>query len=68
MSVEEMEAIFKREGWTVHRRKRRKLIYIYAARRNGLKVEEMYVAPLSKIKEMTSDQIISILQKSQKAS
>lgn len=52
MDLKEMEAIFKQEGVTIHRRKRRKHTYLYAARRDGLKVKEVYVAPLSKVESM----------------
>ena len=60
----EMEEVIRSAGWTPVWRKRRKhgLIYIYAARRRGGKVVERYIAPLSRIDAMTSEQIISRLQ------
>lgn len=61
MTLDEMEDLFKQEGVTIHRRKRRKQIYLYAARRSGLKVKEVYVAPLSKAKSMTPEQFKELL-------
>ena len=63
MELNEMEALFKQEGVTLHRRTRRKHTYLYAARRDGLKVKEVYVAPLSKVEGMTPEQFKGLLQR-----
>ncbi|HZU00872.1 MAG TPA: hypothetical protein VFA10_14490 [Ktedonobacteraceae bacterium] len=59
-----MEDIIKKEGWTIHYRKRRKgTQYVYAAQRAGTKVKEVYLAPLRKAQRMSPEEFTSLLRK-----
>ena len=63
--VTEVEArtIMKVHGWTYTQRTRRGLgtKYAYAQRRQGLKVIERYICPLSRLKELTAEQLVAKL-------
>jgi hypothetical protein len=59
MTEEEARAILKAHGWTWHIRKRRKgTPYLYAARKETHKVIERYIAPLSRLEQLTEAELI----------
>jgi len=63
MDERELVSFLKEHGWTLHKLKRNKGVqYIYAAKRKGTKVKERYIAPLSRLDELTEDFIINKLQ------
>ena len=59
-----LRATLKAEGWAIHIHKRRtkQLKYVYAARREGGKVIEVYLAPQTKIAQLTPDMVRSKLK------
>jgi hypothetical protein len=65
MEMEELKNLFRLNGgWTVHMRKRNQgTQYVYASRKRkrARKVEEVYFAPLSKVENMTEEQVLEKL-------
>jgi hypothetical protein len=62
MEMEQVKSIFKSKGWTLHMRKRRKgTKYVYAARRTGEEIREVYFAPLSKTEQMSEQEVLERL-------
>ena len=60
--MDQVKTLFRSSGWTVHIRKRRKgTRYVYAARRVGEAVKEVYFAPWSKVEHMTEEQVLEKL-------
>lgn len=57
--IEEMKEIFKQEGWTMQRLKRRKHTYIYARKRGK---KHLYIAPEKDIEKMSADKIRHLLR------
>src|SRR6266566_623607 len=63
MHEKELAALLNEHGWTYTRRLRRKGIpYIYARKREGAGIKERYIAPLSRLERLTSEDIINKLQ------
>jgi len=63
MDERELVSFLKACGWTLHKRKRNKGVqYLYAARRKGTKVKERYIAPFSRLEELTEEFITNKLQ------
>jgi len=63
MNEQELVVFLRVRGWTQHKLKRNRGVqYIYAARREGTKVKERYIAPLSRLHELTEDFITGKLQ------
>lgn len=61
MTEEEARKIMQLYGWVWHKRKRRNgILYIYAIRRRPKtkKFQERYIAPLSKLPELTEQDIV----------
>jgi dihydrodipicolinate synthase/N-acetylneuraminate lyase len=62
MTEDEAREIMKSLGWTWHIRTRNRITpYIYAMRREGKKVKDRYVAPLSKLPELTETDLVAKL-------
>lgn len=61
MTEEEARTILKEYGWTYMPRKRRGNVYIYTERRQGYKKVERYICPLSKLSNLTKQQLIEKL-------
>jgi hypothetical protein len=61
MTEEEARTIMKAYGWTYMPRKRRGNLYIYTERRQGYKKLERYICPLSKLSNLTKQQLIEKL-------
>jgi hypothetical protein len=62
VTEEEAKAILKARGWTWHiRTRRRGTPYIYAAKRLQDKIHERYIAPLSRLPQMTEADIVDKL-------
>lgn len=63
MTEEEARTILKSNGWIYHERSRRSLgtKYLYAARRQGLKMIERYICPLSRLGDLTEQQLVAKL-------
>lgn len=60
--MEQLKEIFRSTGWTMHMRKRRKgTQYVYAARRIGEEVKEVYFAPWLKVQQMSEGQVLEKL-------
>src|SRR6266700_1057657 len=63
MNEQELVVFLRVRGWTLRKLKRNRGVqYIYAARREGTKVKERYIAPLSRLHELTEDFITGKLQ------
>ncbi len=63
MDERELVSFLRERGWTLHKLKRNRGVqYLYAARREGTKVKERYIAPLSRLSELTEDFILEKLQ------
>lgn len=63
MTEAEARAIMKAHGWGYRDRKRRNLgtKYVYAQRRQGLKRIERYICPLSKLGDLTEQELLTKL-------
>lgn len=64
MTEDEARKIMRSHGWTMFTRKRRRgTLYIYANRRRPktYKFQERYIAPLSKLPELTEQDIVAKL-------
>jgi len=59
MTEEEARSIMRSNGWVYHERPRRSLRtrYLYAERREGKKKIERYICPLSRLGELTEDEL-----------
>lgn len=62
MTEEEARSIMRGYGWTYMPRKRRGNVYIYTERRQGYKKVERYICPLSKLPNLTKQQLIEKLE------
>src|SRR5262249_10335230 len=51
MLLREVRALLKSQGWTLHMRTRRNRQYVYAARRDGRRIEQTFICPLSELSE-----------------
>lgn len=57
--MEQVKELFRSTGWILHMRKRRKgTQYVYAARRAGKKMKEVYFAPWLKVEQMTKQEVL----------
>lgn len=63
MTEEETRAILQERGWFYQERKRRSLgtKYVYARRRQGPKMIERYICPLSQLGELTEKKLVAKL-------
>jgi hypothetical protein len=62
MTEEEAKAILKARGWTWHiRTRRRGTPYLYAARRTQDKMYERYIGPLSRLPNLSEQELIAKL-------
>jgi hypothetical protein len=62
MNPEEARAIMKTHRWTYQERKpRKKAKYVYAKRQQGKTFIERYICPLSRLGELTEEQLIAKL-------
>lgn len=68
MDMSELKEIFKDQGWTLHLHSRRSKgkKYVYAAWREGQKVRQRYVAPLSQMEQMNQQEVLDKLATLQK--
>lgn len=66
MDEQDIVSFLKRHGWTYTRRERGKKgrLYVYAQRREDAGITERYIAPLTKVRMLTHEQIIQKLEKS----
>lgn len=63
MHESELVSWLRERGWTyIPRRRRRGTLYIYAQKRRGTEVLERYIAPLSRLNELTEEFIAKKLQ------
>lgn len=46
LTIEQVRAMLKTRGWTLHLKQRRSRIYVYATRRVGKRTQSRYLAPL----------------------
>jgi hypothetical protein len=60
MTEDEARQVLRKHGWIWHLRKKSNRLYIYANRRRPKtnKFQERYIAPLSKLGELTEQDII----------
>ena len=63
MTEAEARAITYAQGWTYTERPRRglKTMYVYARRRQGLKMVERYICPLSRLGNLTEQELTAKL-------
>jgi hypothetical protein len=62
MTEEEARAILKARGWTWHIRTRRHgTPYLYAKRRIQDKIHERYIGPLSRLPQLSEQELITKL-------
>jgi len=62
MTEEEARAIIKAHGWFYTERSPKRVAkYIYAKRRRGKKMIQRYICPLSKLPELSKEQLVEIL-------
>lgn len=63
MNEQELASLLRSHGWSYIRRLRRKgTPYIYARKREGTGIKERYIAPLSRLDRLTSEEVINTLQ------
>jgi hypothetical protein len=62
MTEQEVRKVLKSCGWSFLRRERRSRSYMYAARKTRGKRKEMYIAPFTKLAQLTLDQLVTKLQ------
>jgi hypothetical protein len=60
MTEVEAHAIMKAQGWSYQKRIRhkRRIPYVYAKRRQGKNFTERYICPLSKLGELTEQELL----------
>ena len=62
MSEIEIRQIMKLHGWFYTERSPKKVArYIYAKRRRGSKMIQRYICPLSRLEELTEEQLVAKL-------
>lgn len=62
MTEAEARAFLHAQGWLYkERRPRHRAKYIYAQRRQGLKLVERYICPLSKLEDITEQELLAKL-------
>ena len=63
MTQAEARAIMKTHGWSYieHTRHKSRIKYIYAQRRQGRKVADHYICPLSKLDTLTEQELVAKL-------
>jgi hypothetical protein len=63
MTEAEVRAILKTYGWIYKERTVYKTspVYVYAKRRQGVRVVDLYICPLSKIGELTEAELVAKL-------
>jgi hypothetical protein len=65
MTPEEARAIMQDYGWgyTAKPRHKSRRLYVYAQRRQGKEVVDCYICPLSRLGELTKEELIAKLTK-----
>lgn len=58
MNKMEIQSLLKSKGWTMHRRSRISGMYIYASRREGKRIREIYLLPEKKLEQATEEQVL----------
>jgi hypothetical protein len=62
MTQEEARVIIRAHGWIYQERSPRGVAkYLYARRRKGLRMVERYICPLSRLEELTEEQLTAKL-------
>jgi len=62
MTEEEARTIMHAHGWFYkERRPKRVARYVYAQRRQGLRMIERYICPLSRLGDLTEDELVGKL-------
>jgi hypothetical protein len=68
MDMSEVLQIIAEQGWTPQQRERRNgLMYLYAAQRKEGRVHWRYIAPITKVEQLTKEDILTQLQKEPKS-
>jgi hypothetical protein len=63
MDEQELASLLRAHGWSYIKRLRRNgTPYIYARKRKGAGIKERYIAPLSRLDRLTSEEVINKLQ------
>jgi hypothetical protein len=63
MTVDQVKQIIVKQGWTPQEKPRRGKgkLYLYAARRSGSRLEWRYIAPVSRIENLTEQDVLDRL-------
>lgn len=63
MTQAEARAVMKAHGWSYieHTRHKSRIKYVYAQRRQGRKVADRYICPLSKLDTLTEQKLVAKL-------
>jgi hypothetical protein len=63
MTMDTAKVLLKGQGWSAIIRTRYNSKYLYAIRRVGKAIQEIYIAPLSRLERMTDEDVLRKLRK-----
>jgi hypothetical protein len=62
MKEPELQSILKSYGWAMIKRQRYHQKYLYAKQRQGSEIKEVYITPVSKLENLTPEEVIKKLK------